>query len=488
MRYRWLAAGVGLLGGAALLAPRAARALADRLADRFIVRLLHEPYGENLWAVAAGLRHSPLFVTMENALRAQGGHPPSRPVGPARRFLGFEGLVFRPAQLARRPLQPRDPVETTVVIGPRARRPLRLDVPVLIGGMAYGTGLSREFALALAHGASRAGTAYNAGNAPLLPEVRRAARRLIVQYTGSAFTASPGALSQGDAIEIRIGRGAWAGMGKALGPGSVPGEALRRAGMAAGAGFTAGSAVMGSGASAGPGAAGSPLTIPSGPLGREDAASELCRLVAELRQLGGGVPVGVKLAAGHDLEADLDVALQAGVDFVSVDGAEGGTHGGPPILQDDFGIPTVMAVCRARQHLDRRGAGRGVTLLVGGGLLTPGDCLKCLALGADAVYLGTAVLFAAAHAQAVHALPWEPVVQLAWARGSLRRKFDWKEGARSVTRFIRAVAEEMAVGARALGKSALRDVGREDLVALDPQAAAATGLPLAFGEGGPTRG
>lgn len=475
MRYRWLAAGVGLLGGAALLAPRAARALADRLVDRFIVRLLHEPYQENLWLVAAGLRHSPLFVTMENALRTQEGRPPSRPVGPARRFLGFEGLVFRPAQLARRPLQPQDPVETAVVIGPRAQRPLQLEVPVLIGGMAYGTGLSRGFTLALAAGATRAGTAYNAGNAPLLPEVRRAARRLIVQYTGSPFTAERAALAQGDAIEVRVGRGAWAGMGKVLGPGSLP-EAARRRAQAAGA--TAAAAASAAGTTAVPDIA--VLTIPSGPLGREEVPSQLRRLVAELRRVGGGVPVGVKLAAGADLEADLDIALQADVDFLSVDGAEGGTHGGPPILQDDFGIPTVIAVCRARQHLDRRGVGRAVSLLVGGGLLTPGDCLKCLALGADAVYLGTAVLFAAAHTQAVHALPWEPAVQLAWAKGSRRHKFDWKEGARAVERFIRATVEEMAIGVRALGKSALRDVGRDDLVALDPEAAAATGLPLAF--------
>ena len=458
MRYRRWIAGAGLAAGAWWLAPRLARALLDRAVDHILVRLTHEPYGRNLWAVAAGLRHSPPFITVENALRAQAGHPPSRPIGPARREPGFDGLVFRPAQLARRPLGPRDPVDTAVVIGPRATRPLRLDIPVLIGGMGYGTGIARGFALAMARGAARAGTAYNAGNGPVLPEVRRLAPRLVVQYTGGPFTASVRSLAQADAIEIRIGRGSWAGVGKVVRRGSVAPGALRRLPPR----YTTGH-----------------LVVPSGPLGRTDVLAELRQLVERLRQIGQGVPVGVKLAAGADLESDLDVALQAGVDFVSVDGGEGGTHGGPPILQDDFGIPTVMAVGRARRHLDRRGAGRSVTLLVGGGLLTPGDSLKCLALGADAVYLGTAVLFAAGHDQVTHVLPWEPPVQMAWARGRGRRRYDWRRGALHVERFIKAVVEEMEVGARALGRRALREVSPADLAALDERTAEATGVALA---------
>ncbi|HEY8486523.1 MAG TPA: FMN-binding glutamate synthase family protein, partial [Limnochordales bacterium] len=420
----------------------------------FVARLLSEPYRESLWALIAGLEHSPPMITVENSLRASTGQTPSRPVGPPRRYT-LDGVSFRPAQLARRPLQPEEPVDTRVVIGPAARRPMHLDIPVLVGAMAYGTALARDVVLAIAAGASRAGTAYNAGNAPWFDRLRRACSRLVVQVTGTPMVAPPHAVRQADAVEVRVGRGAWAGAGEVVDPGSLA-PAVRRA-------------VSPS----------HPLVVPAGALAPGPAGEQLRGLVQHLRELAGGAPVGVKLAAGHDLEADLDVALGAGVDFVAVDGREGGTHGSPPILQDDFGIPTLHAVCRARRHLDRRGAGRQVSLLVGGGLLTPGDCLKCLALGADAVYLGTAVLFAAAHLQSLMALPWEPAMALVSAGSRLGRRFRRSEGERTVARFLQAVVAEMAVGARALGRRALREVGRDDLVALDEATATVTGLPLA---------
>ena len=134
---------------------------------------------------------------------------------------------------------------------------------------------------------------------------------------------------------------------------------------------------------------------------------------------------------------------------------------------------------RAVRHLERLGARGQVSLIVGGGLGRPGDYLKCLALGADAVYVGTSALFAAAHTQVSKVLPWEPPTELIYDKGSLSDRFDVAAGAHSLANFLKASAEEMAVGVRALGKDALAEVGRSDLVALDDETARLTGLPVA---------
>lgn len=453
----WLLGGAAVLAGAWLFAAALGRRLVDAAVDRVLRRLLTEPYDENLWELVAGFGHNPPGPTLENALRARAGRAIRRPIGTGRRFRDLTGLLFRPAQLARRPLEPDEPVDTRVTIGPAASRPVRLDIPVLLAAMGYGVAVSERVAVALARGSALAGTACNAGKGPLLPAVRREARTLVVQYTGTPWTSDPVVLRQADMVEIWFGQGAQAGLGPVLEPGDVPPEVEE---------------VMGLGH-------GEAVALPSGATDRRDART-LRRLVQYLRGVTGGVPVGVKFAAGHDLEADLDVALAAGVDFISLDGAQGGTHSAPPILADDFGLPTLHALCRARRHLDMRGVVGKVSLLVSGGLLTPGDCLKCLALGADAVYMGTAALFAVTHDQVDRAVPWEPPTQLVWATGALARRFDPERGAQSLARFLRAVADEMAIGARALGKRALRDVNRDDLVALDPETAAITGVPLAY--------
>ncbi|BDG62400.1 FMN-binding glutamate synthase family protein [Caldinitratiruptor microaerophilus] len=454
----WLLGGAAVLAGAWLLAAALGRRLVDAAVDRALRRLLTEPYHENLWELVTGFGHNPPGPTLENALRARAGRAIRRPIGTGRRFRDFRGLLFRPAQLTRRPLEPDEPVDTRVTIGPQARRPVHLDIPVLLAAMGYGVAVSERVAVALARGAALAGTACNAGKGPLLPAVRREARILVVQYTGTPWTSDPAVLRQADMVEIWFGQGAQAGLEPTLEPGDVPRQAAE---------------AMGFGDD-------EVVVLPSGATDRRDAQT-LRRLVHDLRAVTGGVPIGVKLAAGHDLEADLDVALAAGVDFISLDGAQGGTHAAPPILADDFGLPTLHALCRARRHLDARGTGGRVSLLVGGGLLTPGDCLKCLALGADAVYMGTAALFAATHEQVTRAMPWEPPTELVWATGVLARRFDPARGAESLARFLRAVTDEMVIGARALGKRALRDVNRDDLVALDPETAAITGVPLAYG-------
>lgn len=141
-----------------------------------------------------------------------------------------------------------------------------------------------------------------------------------------------------------------------------------------------------------------------------------------------GVPVGLKITATHHLEHELQIALEAGVDFITLDGAEGGTHAAAPTLEDDLGLPTLFAVTRASKYLWKQKATGQVSLIAAGGLRTPGDCLKAMALGADAVYLGTVAVMAMVGEQAVEAMPFEPPTSLVVYNAKATDKLDVERG------------------------------------------------------------
>lgn len=437
-----------------LLGRRVGRALFDRAVDRALRRLLKDPYPENLWDLVIGMTRVPPHLLMETELRAETGKMLERPLGSIVRVSDFSAIAFNPAQLVRQPLPPAAPVDTSVVLGPACPRPLHLDIPILVGAMGYGIAVSRGLAVALAAGARRAGTAYNAGSGPLLPEVAEAAGRLILQYSGGAWTRDPDRLARADMVEIRLGHAGRVALGRLIEWRQLPPEAREAMGLHDE----------------------EPALIEA-PVPGASTPQELADLVGTLRHLTGGAPIGVKLVATHDLEAELDAALAAGVDVIAVDGAEGGTHVAPPVTADDFGLPTLHALVRAVRFLERTGARGRVSLIASGGLRTPSEMLKALALGADAVYVATTVMMAATHGQLGKTVPFEPITQLAWADGLRAGRYDPELGARNVANFLRACAEELAEAARALGKTSLRDVGREDLLARTPQAAVLFGLP-----------
>lgn len=456
----WLIGTAGSLT-AALLLVLVSRWWSRRFLRRAFTRLLRDSYMENIWELASGImRHTPQ-VAVENSLRAEAGGIIKRPFGSPRRFLHFDHLVFSPAQLVRRPTPEDERVDLAVTIGPCARRPLRVDIPILVSALGYGVSLSAPVKIAIARGAAAVGTATNSGEGPLLPEERQAARHLILQFHRGKWDKELDTLRQADAIEIWVGQGASAGVESRTEAALLPERAKALMGLRPDE-----DAVL-------------PARMPG-----IRTKGDWRRLVDDLKAATGGVPIGMKLVPSGMLEADLDIALEAGVDFITLDGAQAGTKGSAPILQDDFGLPTLFGLCRAVRHLERRGVSGTVSLLIAGGLKTPGECLKAIALGADAVYLGSTVLFAAAHNQIAKTLPWEPPTELVFAWGKLAHRFDPEQGARHVAQFLRAYAAEIEVGIRALGKRAIGEVGREDLVALEPWTAQVTGIPLA--DGSPT--
>lgn len=422
--------------------------------DRTVVRLLKDPYAENLWDLVVGITRVPPHKLIELELRAELGNVLDRPLGTVERLADLSGIGFNPAQLIRQPLGPQTDIDLSTVIGPRAKHPLQLDMPILLGGMGYGVALSKPFVQALAQGATMAGTAYNAGSGPLLPEVADEADTLILQYAGGAWTRDEKVLSQADMIEIRYGHGGRTSVGRIFPAADLPAEARKMM------------EVKPNGE-----------VIFEAPLPGASTPTKLRRLVPTLRSLIEGGPIGVKLAATHDIERELEAVLDAGVDVIAIDGAQGGTHGSPPILCDGFCIPTVHAIYRAVSFLERTGARQEVSLLVGGGLTSPLDMLRAIALGADAVYIGTAAMMAGTHGQLSKSIPFEPITQLCWATGSKVDSFDAKKGAQTVSNFLHSCAEEFKEAARSLGKKSIREINREDLIARDPQTAAMLQLP-----------
>ncbi|MBN2909467.1 FMN-binding glutamate synthase family protein [Polycladomyces sp. WAk] len=433
------------------------RFLFKKMAGRIIRLILTETYSKNIWELISSgmLRFKPQKI-VEMALRAEEKEGIVRSLGSPKKMVGFEGLMFLPAQLAVMPTKEDYHIQTKTVIGPRAERPLQLEIPLLIGGMGAGTGVSERIKLAIAKGATAAGTATNTGDGPFLPEERKWADKLVVQYSQAGWIRDPQELEQADMIEIRVGSGASAGISYES-PLQRMSEASRQwKGLQPGG----------------------PARIRSRIPG-VDRPENWRELVANLREMTGGVPIGVKLVPSR-VEEDIECALDADVDFITIDGAQAGIKESAPILQDDFGLPTLRGLVRTVKVLREKRALQRVSVIVSGGLYTPGDYLKAIALGADAVALGTTVLLAAIHTQITKVLPWEPLSQLAWAEGDFANRLDVEKAARNVANLLRSSVEEMKIAVTCLGKKAIHEVNQDDLVALDPFTARIAEVPLAY--------
>ncbi len=441
--------GLGAIGAMTMIRP-----LMNRMARSMAGPIFHDgKYDENLAEMmTVNLGRNPR-VLLETFLRAERGKAISRPLYTPKKFLSFDDLTFIPAQMAKLPTNENEHIDLTTVIGPKAERPLKLDLPVMISGMAFGLSLSDRCKIALAKAASKVGTATNSGEGGFFRKEREHAKHYILQYTRGGWPSDPEILRQADAIEIQVGQGAQAGTPQATPGWKLTDEERQSLGLPRGQDALIHSRFPG-----------------------VDAPEDFRDLVSRVRFMAGGIPVGVKIAAGHNLEADLRVALDAGVDFVTVDGAQASSHAAQPITLDDFGIPSLMAVTRAARVLK----GTDVTLIASGGFMTPGEMLKALALGADAIAVGAAAIMAATHAQMLKIAPLEPPTQLIWHDGKHRDQFDIEEGARDLANWFNAVADELVSGVRAVGKRSVHEVSREDLCAMTPEAAAITGAPLAW--------
>jgi glutamate synthase domain-containing protein 2 len=220
-------------------------------------------------------------------------------------------------------------------------------------------------------------------------------------------------------------------------------------------------------------AAGEAITSPARFPDISDAAT-LRQKVEWLRESSGGKPIGIKLAAGH-IELDLDVALEAGPDFVTIDGRPGATGAAPRAVKDATSVPTVFALARARRHLDARGAKR-VSLVITGGFRTSADILKALAMGADAVAIASAALVAIGCQQYRVCDTGRCPVGITTQDAELRARLDPKKSADRLANFFRVVTAELASFARLTGRSDVHDLDLSDLRTTDREIARYTDI------------
>ncbi len=419
--------------------------------------IMTEPYDRNLMELYSATKRMGFQNVVENNMRAEEGIVIKRPLGSPRKFLHFDELMFNIAQLDTYTTENTIPVDTSVVIGPKAKRPMKIGIPILIGGMANGTGLSSRVKIAIAKAASAANTATNTGEAGMLPAERKAAKLLILQLSRGDWGKDRKTLKKADMIEIQFGQGAFAGVGHSVKAKELDKTARRIMGLNK-----------------------NEDAVVNAILPELKNQGNLKELVSCLKEITGGVPIGCKIGCGKYLEKDMDIAIGASVDFINLDGAQAGSNGCSPILQDDFGLPTLHALCRGVKYLEHKNVKGEVSLIISGGLFNPGHFLKAIALGADAVYIGTTALYAVSHNQVFQALPFEPPTQVVWSNGLFKKQFKINEGAKSLHRFLKSCTLEMEEGVRALGKKAIKEIDKKDLIALSKETSEITGVDLAY--------
>lgn len=433
---------------------------------RFIIKLvvkkvgkivLTDSYQENLLELIPGLRHMGIQNVIENSLRAESGDLLHRPLGSSKTWPHLDPITFIPAQTSPFPINGDEDVDVSVTIGPKAKKPMKIDIPLMIGGMAYGIALSEEVRIALSQAANKVGTAINSGEGGVLPEELENAGKYILQFSKAAWSKEEKLFKRADMIEIKLGQGALFGIGGRISPENLTGRAREIMGLEE-----------------------NETAEIYDNFFSDQTLKDLKDLVDDLRKFTGGIPIGAKIGAGGKIEEDIDHLLDIGVDYIAIDGGQAATLGAPPILSDDMGIPTLHAIVRAINHLENRNMRDQISVIVSGGLLVPGHFLKVLALGADAVYLGSAMLFSVSHSQSLNALPFEPPTQAVWNEGKYKNKFNIEVGAQSAEKFLTSSIEEIRIALRAMGKRSLKELTKKDLVTYDELTAKMVGIPFSF--------
>ena len=387
-------------------------------------------------------------------LQKTSSHGPTAAMGVPRQELpSWDDLQFVVGQLHTLPQLDDVPVGTELVIGPRAKKPLTLKIPLFVSDMSFGA-LSEEAKIALSKGAEMAGTGICSGEGGMLPEEQANNTRYFYELASARFGFSWEKLDLVQALHFKGGQGAKTGTG-----GHLPGKKVSRK-IAQVRGIKEGQDAI------------SPARFPDW-----DSLDQIREFAHRAREHTGGIPVGYKLSAQH-IEEDIDAALKIGVDYIILDGRGGGTGAAPLIFRDNISVPTLPAVARARNHLDSIDSS-DVTLIATGGLRTPADFAKALALGADGVALANSAL------QAIGCLGMRAChtnncpVGITTQKKHLRARLIVDEAAERLNRFLEASVELMKLLARACGHTRLNELNIDDLTTWKRDMAYLTGVPYA---------
>ena len=365
----------------------------------------------------------------------------------------WDDIQIVTAQMARQPLLDDAPVDTRLVIGPKADKPLVLEIPLFVSDMSFGA-LSEEAKVSLAKGAERAGTGICSGEGGMLPEEQAASSRYLYELASAKFGFEESLLSRVQAFHFKGGQGAKTGTGGHLPGIKVKGKiaAVRR--------LPEGTPAI------------SPATFTD-----LHTSDDFKRFADRVRELTGGIPIGFKLSAQH-IEDDIAFALRASAEYIILDGRGGGTGAAPLIFRDNISVPTIPALARARRYLDEQGRD-DVTLIITGGLRMPADFVKAMALGADGVALSNSALQAIGCVGARMCNTNLCPAGIATQDPVLRKRLDTEIAPARLARFLGASVELMKLLSRACGHDALSKLNAADLTTWKREMAELSGVRFA---------
>ncbi|MBM3944407.1 MAG: FMN-binding glutamate synthase family protein [SAR202 cluster bacterium] len=405
-------------------------------------------------------------------VKARLGRYRIRGFGTLRPLPSFHDLTFVTSGLSRVPLEGyREKCTTDTILGKRfAKKPLHLKTPVTITGMSYGA-LSRNAKIALSKAATRIGTSTTTGDGGMLPAEREASHLLVYQVLPSRYGFNPDHLRMANAMEIVVGQGAKPGTGGLLLGQKVSAEIANARDLPPGVDQR------------------SAVRHPDW-MGADD----LIIKIEELREVTDHqIPVYIKLGAGRVTD-DVKLAAKVGADVIFMDGMEAGTGASPELQLDHTGIPTMAALVEAVRALEDIGLRDEVQLIIAGGIASGADIAKALALGADAVAIGTAALIALNCNRALYVEDYEKLgtkpgachhchtgmcpVGITTQNPELMARLDIDEAADRVFNYLNALTLEVQLIARACGKSDIHDLEPTDLWALTTEASFITGIPM----------
>lgn len=349
----------------------------------------------------------------------------------------WNDIQILPAQFARKPLMDDAKVSSQLVIGPRAKKPLVLEIPLFVSDMSFGA-LSEEAKVSLAKGAEMAGTGICSGEGGMLPEEQAVNHRYFYELASAGFGYRENLLERVQAFHFKGGQGAKTGTGGHLPGAKVVGKIAEVRGL--------------------------PEKTPAvSPPTFADLATvaDFAKFSDRVREITGGIPIGYKISA-NQIEADISFAVEAGADYIILDGRGGGTGAAPLIFRDHISVPTLPALARARRHLDALKAGH-VTLIITGGLRMAPDFIKAMAVGADGVALSNSAMQAIGCVGARMCNSNNCPAGVATQKPELRARLDVEIAAARLARFLGASVDLMKVMARACGHDALSDFNPDDI-------------------------
>ena len=387
-----------------------------------------------------------------HGLSVFGHHGPMGAMGvPWNQLPRWNDIQVLAAQLHRKPLMEDVEVGTELIIGPEAKKPLVLKIPLFVSDMSFGA-LSEEAKVALAKGAELAGTGICSGEGGMLPEEQEANSSYFYELASAKFGFNEALLEKVQAFHFKAGQGAKTGTGGHLPASKNIGKISKVRGIPEGR------------------PAISPPTFSD-----LKTPDDFKSFADRVRELTGGIPIGFKISANH-IERDIEFALKSGAEYIILDGRGGSTGAAPLLFRDHISVPAIPALARARHYFDQHGITRKVTLIITGGLRVPSDFIKAMALGADGIAIATSALHAIGCIDARICNTNNCPTGIATQNPELRQRLNINNSAQRLANFFDSSAELMRVMARACGHTHLNQFSKDDLTTFDSVLARLSGI------------